>query len=313
MRLRTSIFGLCLALACAATLARAQEVEFGNLLSTGKRLPFKKQSQSVDFVVPKNGCEALSDKRRRCRRTPGCAWEKTQIARGEKPKFECVATPPPPTGSVCYGARRRKCMHKDPYSSFCNWNAETKTCDERPLCQSWENTTFTGNRGGGIYATMIATINYCVPDCVDNPLNQFLPRSADAGLPIDDAWTGWDVDLNRAYDRDEWCPLVYGDELAGKEAVNGMWTTDMVGVARDCDDNHNGPSAFFTNWVWSWNADLGAHFNGNRWCCETCDTCNTEKFRCATPDPEKGAYPCGSDAWGLLNPDGCYTVGAATD
>lgn len=259
----------------------------------------------------KVSCDKIKSSRR-CEKRPECEFD----YRGGG----CSRTPtaPPPPVDTCTGARRRKCMHKHTpimnptwgryYNAFCSWNKATKTCDKVPLCRDAElEAHWSANPTA---AWMAQALFYCVPDCQDNPVGQFLPKSVNNPLAagIDASFDLWGVD---AWDPAQWCPMVYGDLVRGKEAPTGsIWTTKMIGLALNSCDNP--PKTVLTDWVMAWQSDLAPLYNGNTVCCVTCGTCQTEKFRCNfVPDgDERGNFPCGSDAWGhkshFMRKDNCF-------
>jgi hypothetical protein len=141
---------------------------------------------------------------------------------------------------------------------------------------------------------------FCIPDCVNNPLHQFLPKDVNNPLAtgIDESWALWGID---PWDPEIFCDAMWGDLLRGKEGVDSSyWSAKNIGLGLDsCDMS---PKTKLTDWVMGWNAGFLAMYTGNTICCHLCGTCQTEKFRCnmVADDDDRGAYPCGSDAWGFV-------------
>jgi len=224
----------------------------------------------------------------------------------------CSRTPtaPPPPEDTCTGARRRKCMHKHTpvgiakeFNAICKWDKATKTCERIQLCRDIDFDAVFG-KGWTVSpgaAWMAISMMFCVPDCGDNPVHQFLPTGINNFMAsgIEPSFEAWGVD---PWDPTQFCPMMYGDLVRGKEAPEGsFWSTKLIGLAlNSCD---NSPKTALTDWVMGWNGDFLARYNGNTVCCETCGTCQTEKFRCnmVPEDDARGRFPCGSDAWGHMS------------
>ena len=248
----------------------------------------------VLFLVPSTTATSCTELgRRKCRCTDGCSWTND----------ECVDTPP----FSCEGASYLRCAHKAPYSDLCKWNKHLKTCEDAssvtPLCRDWSETNIGGSWAESRFGATLAYLEgQCIPDCVDNPVNQFLPDTERTGgaVALDPLWEETGLD---PLDRDNWCPVVYGDKTAGKMVGPLPADHPLIGFGLECDESHHGSQLTAWHFAWSTSIDnpLGwfAYWTGDTVCCETCGTCQTDKFRCATPDPERGAYPCGSNAWGL--------------
>merc|ERR1711935_423276 len=267
------------------------------------------------FVVSEArvSCDKIKSSKR-CEKRPECEFD----YRGQL----CSRTPtaPPPPEDTCTGARRRKCMHKHSpkgdykeYNAICQWNKATKSCDRVQLCRDidFPSTYGASWAASRTSAWMATSMFFCVPDCGDNPLNQYMPKEINVGAMIagiDASYDLWGVD---PWDPAQWCPMMYGDLVRGKEAPQGSaWTTKNIGLALNSCDNP--PKTQLTDWAMGWNADFLALHTGNTVCCETCGTCQTEKFRCnmVPEDDERGRFPCGSDAWGhkshFKSGDNCY-------
>lgn len=270
-------------------------------------------SAAVISSEAKVTCDKIKSPRR-CEKRPECEYDYRGGACSRTP-----TAPPPPVNS-CEGSRRRKCMHKHSpkqgtgssryYNALCSWNKATKNCDTVPLCR--EEGSLAGYWSTNPTAVWMAqSLFFCVPDCQDNPVHQFLPKEANnAGAAgIDASYELWGID---PWDPTQWCPAMYGDLVRGKEAPEGsLWTTRMIGLALNSCDNP--PRTILTDWVMGWQTDMAPTYTGNVVCCETCGTCQTEKFRCnrVAEDDDRGNFPCGSDAWGFketkfLRSDRCF-------
>jgi len=259
----------------------------------------------------KVSCDKIKSPRR-CEKRSECEYDYRGGACSRTP------TAPPPPADVCTGARRRKCMHKFKpvmgtggeryFNALCQWNKATKNCDTVPLCRDTVLEGYWSTRSVG--AWMSIQLMFCVPDCQDNPVHQYLPKEVNTPLVagIEASYELWGLD---PWDPAQWCPAMYGDLVRGKEAPEGsLWSPKLIGLAlNSCD---NAPKTKLTDWVMGWQTDMAPGYNGNAVCCETCGTCQTEKFRCnrVAEDDERGLWPCGSDAFGFttkfLRSDRCY-------
>jgi len=241
---------------------------------------------------------------KRCNKRIDCQLGRTGCSR--------IPTAPPPPEDFCTGSRRRRCINADTTRStsgwlrlinaYCYWNKDTKNCERATLCRDDPAyRAFGGDWGGSPGATwMAASMFFCIPDCVNNPLHQFIPMAADNVFAdgIDASWTLWGVD---PHDTEAFCSLMWGDTVRGKEGPTGSYfSVKNIGLALDSCDLP--PQTLLTDWVMGFNDDFLARYNGNTICCHLCGTCQTEKFRCnmVDEDDERGAHPCGSDAWGYF-------------